>query len=188
MDSFKNLFCINSDGFLNNVKQIHSPNQDARPSDEEISLLVIHNISLPPNIFGNTYIEDFFSNSLNNKIHPYFKTIKNLKVSSHFLIKRTGEIIQFVSCNNRAWHAGESSWKNKVNCNNFSIGIELEGNDHEPFENNQYMKLINLIKCLCNNYPISDIVGHNQISPQRKTDPGPFFNWNLINLEKIHEK
>jgi len=188
MDSFKNLFCINSDGFINNVKQVHSSNQDSRPLNEEVSLLVIHNISLPPNEFGNAYIEDFFSNSLNIKIHPYFKTINNLKVSSHFLIKRTGEIIQFVSCNNRAWHAGESSWKNKVNCNNFSIGIELEGTDHEPFENNQYMKLISLIKCLCNNYPISDIVGHDQISPQRKTDPGPFFNWKLINLEKIHEK
>ena len=96
--------------------------------------------------------------------------------------------MQFVSCNNRAWHAGKSSWKNKRNCNDFSIGIELEGTDHESFENEQYMKLINLIKCLCENYPISDIVGHNQIAPQRKTDPGPLFNWNLINLEKIHEK
>jgi AmpD protein len=188
MNSNEKLFRIDDQGFIENLNKIQSPNFDCRPKNTDIDLLVIHSISLPPNQFGGNYIEDFFQNKLDLKKHSYFKTIKELKVSSHFLIKRSGELIQFVSCNNRAWHAGESSWKHKSNCNDFSIGIELEGTDHEPFEDNQYMKLINLIKCLCKNYPISDIVGHNQIAPQRKTDPGPLFNWNLINLEKIHEK
>ena len=188
MNSDEKLFRIDDQGFIENLNKIQSPNFDCRPKNTDIDLLVIHNISLPPNQFGGNYIEDFFQNKLDLKIHSYFNTIKELKVSSHFLIKRSGELIQFVSCNNRAWHAGDSSWKHKSNCNDFSIGIELEGTDHEPFEDNQYMKLIILIKCLCKNYPISDIVGHNQIAPQRKTDPGPLFNWNLINLEKIHEK
>jgi len=117
-----------------------------------------------------------------------FKEINNLKVSAHFLIKRNGELIQFVSCKHRAWHAGDSNWKNKLNCNDFSIGIELEGSDLTPFENIQYMKLINLLKCLCKKYPINDIVGHNQIAPKRKTDPGPFFNWDLINMENLNVK
>ena len=188
MNSCSKLFKIDGQGFIENLKKVQSPNFDNRPKNMEIDLIVIHSISLPPNKFGGPYIENFFQNKLDSTKHSYFETIKDLKVSSHFLIKRSGEILQFVSCNNRAWHAGKSSWKNKRNCNDFSIGIELEGTDHESFENEQYMKLINLIKCLCENYPISDIVGHNQISPQRKTDPGPFFNWNLINLEKIHEK
>ena len=188
MNSDEKLFRIDDQGFIENLNKIQSPNFDCRPKNTDIDLLVIHNISLPPNQFGGNYIEDFFQNKLDLKKHSYFKTIKKLKVSSHFLIKRSGELIQFVSCNNRAWHAGDSSWKHKSNCNDFSIGIELEGTDHEPFEDNQYMKLINLIKCLSESYPISDIVGHNQIAPQRKTDPGPLFNWNLINLEKIHEK
>tara|TARA_B100000767_G_C19761661_1_gene535415 strand:+ start:440 stop:1006 length:567 start_codon:yes stop_codon:yes gene_type:complete len=188
MNSCSKLFKIDEQGFIQSLKKVESPNFDNRPNNSEINLIVIHNISLPPRKFGGTYIEDFFQNKLDSTKNSYFKTIKDLKVSSHFLIKRSGELIQFVSCNNRAWHAGESSWKNRSNCNDFSIGIELEGTDNQSFENNQYMKLTNLIQCLCKNYPINDIVGHSQISPQRKTDPGPFFNWDLINLEKIHER
>tara|TARA_B100000780_G_scaffold272462_1_gene234731 strand:- start:490 stop:1056 length:567 start_codon:yes stop_codon:yes gene_type:complete len=188
MNSYPKNFRIDNQGFIENIKKVQSPNFDNRPDNTKIDLLVIHNISLPPNQFGGHYVEDFFQNKLDLKKHSYFETIKDLKVSSHFLINRSGEITQFVSCDKRAWHAGESSWKKIKNCNDYSIGIELEGNDLEPFEDNQYMKLINLIKCLSNDYPISDIVGHNQIAPQRKTDPGPFFNWDLINLEKIHEK
>ena len=179
---------IDNQGFVENIRRISSPNFDSRPKNSKITLLVIHNISLPPNQFGNTHIEDFFQNKLDARKHSYFETIKDLKVSCHFLIKRSGEAIQFVSCKDRAWHAGESIWKNKVECNNFSIGIELEGSDHRPFEKNQYMKLINLMRCLCNYYPITDIVGHENIAPLRKTDPGPFFDWDLIKSEKIHEK
>ena len=188
MDSLKKLFCINNDGFINNVKQVHSPNQDSRPSKEEISLLVIHNISLPPNKFGNSYIEDFFSNSLDTEKDPYFKCIKDRKVSSHFLIKRSGELVQFVSCHNRAWHAGKSSWNGKEKCNDFSIGIELEGSDTIQYEKKQYETLIKLIKSLYKKFSITAILGHNQIAPERKTDPGPLFDWNLIKSENFNEK
>ena len=183
MTSQDNLFKIDEDGFLSHVKQIESPNYDLRPPNQTISLIVIHCISLPPNKFDNPYIEDFFSNKLKINRHTYFKKIKDLKVSSHFLIKRKGELMQFVSCLNRAWHAGSSSWKNINNCNDFSIGIELEGTDIIKYEDIQYKVLIKLLKSLYIKYPIADIVGHSDISPGRKTDPGDSFDWNLINSE-----
>ena len=188
MSSPHNFYELNQDGLIVDVNFIKSPNYDNRPKNISINMVVIHSISLPPNKFGGKYVEDFFTNKLNTNQDPYFKKINNLKVSAHFLIKRNGELIQFVSCKNRAWHAGDSNWKNKLNCNDFSIGIELEGSDLIPFENIQYMKLINLLKCLCKIYPINDIVGHNQIAPKRKTDPGPFFNWDLINTENLYVK
>jgi len=135
---------------------------------------------LPPGQFNNSFIEDFFQNKLNPTLHPYFETIKDLKVSAHFLIKRTGELIQFVSCHNRAWHAGESSWKGMSDCNDFSIGIELEGTEIEPYEEIQYKVLLNLLVQLKKEYNIIDIVGHSDIAPHRKTDPGPSFDWNKI--------
>jgi len=135
---------------------------------------------LPPGQFNNSFIEDFFQNKLNPTLHPYFETIKDLKVSAHFLIKRKGELIQFVSCHNRAWHAGESSWKGMSNCNDFSIGIELEGTEIEPYEEIQYKVLLNLLVQLKKEYNIIDIVGHSDIAPHRKTDPGPSFDWNKI--------
>ena len=187
MKSSCNFFELSQAGLIKEANFLKSTNFDGRPKDKLINLVVIHSISLPPNKFGGTFIEDFFTNKLNIESHSYFKKIKGLKVSSHFLIKRNGELIQFVSCKDRAWHAGESKWKNNSNCNDFSIGIELEGSDLSPFENIQYMKLINLLKCLCNNYPINAIVGHNQIAPERKTDPGPFFNWDLINAENFYD-
>jgi|TARA_B110000090_G_C13261763_1_gene400638 AmpD protein len=182
-----NFYELNENGLIEEANFLKSTNFDARPKDKSINMVVIHSISLPPNKFGGTFIEDFFTNKLKIEKNSYFEKIKGLKVSSHFLIKRNGELVQFVSCKDRAWHAGKSNWKNNSNCNDFSIGIELEGSDLTPFENIQYMKLINLLKCLCNNYPINDIVGHNQIAPERKTDPGPFFNWELINAENFHD-
>ena len=182
-----NFYELSQNGLIKEANFLKSTNFDARPKDKLINLVVIHSISLPPNKFGGMFIEDFFTNKLKTDENLYFKKIKDLKVSSHFLIKRNGELIQFVACKHRAWHAGKSNWKNNSNCNDFSIGIELEGSDLFPFENIQYMKLINLLKCLCNNYPINAIVGHNQISPERKTDPGPYFEWDLINAENFYD-
>ena len=185
MTSQDKLFRIDENGYLPQVTQIESPNYDLRPSKQTISLVVIHSISLPPNKFGNSHIEDFFKNDLDISQHAYFKKIKDLKVSSHFLIKRKGELIQFVSCLKKAWHAGESVWKNKKNCNDFSIGIELEGSDIIKYEDIQYKVLLKLLKSLRMKYPVTDIVGHCDIAPGRKTDPGHFFDWNLINSENL---
>ena len=171
---------FDNDGWLKNANRIESDNFNQRPTLKKDFLVVIHSISLPPGQFNNSFIEDFFQNKLNPNLHPYFETIKDLKVSAHFLIKRTGELIQFVSCHNRAWHAGESSWKGMSNCNDFSIGIELEGTEIESYEEIQYKVLLNLLVQLKKEYNIIDIVGHSDIAPHRKTDPGPSFNWNKI--------
>ena len=164
-----------------NIKFLQSPNFNERPKNSIISLIVIHSISLPPNVYGNEYVEDFFMNKLKISDHDYFDEIKDLKVSSHLYIKRTGEIIQFVPFNMRAWHAGDSSYKGVRDCNNYSIGIELEGTDRDNFSNNQYEKLIQISKQIIKNYPEINkdkIVGHSEISPGRKTDPGEKFEWN----------
>jgi AmpD protein len=171
---------FDNDGWLKNANRIESDNFNQRPTLKKDFLVVIHSISLPPGQFNNSFIEDFFQNKLNPNLHPYFETIKDLKVSAHFLIKRTGELIQFVSCHNRAWHAGESSWKGISNCNDFSIGIELEGTEIESYEEIQYKVLLNLLVQLKKEYNIIDIVGHSDIAPHRKTDPGPSFDWNKI--------
>ena len=163
------------------IKFLQSPNFNERPKNSIISLIVIHSISLPPNVYGNEYVEDFFMNKLKISDHDYFDEIKDLKVSSHLYIKRTGEIIQFVPFNMRAWHAGDSSYKGVRDCNNYSIGIELEGTDRDNFSNNQYEKLIQISKQIIKNYPEINkdkIVGHSEISPGRKTDPGEKFEWN----------
>src|SRR5687768_6790915 len=162
---------------LNNIAFIPSPNFDERPAGCAISLLVIHNISLPPNEFGGDGVIELFTNCLDPKAHPYYRDIHGLKVSTHFFIRRDGETIQFVPCEKRAWHAGESHWKGKSCCNDFSIGIELEGSDTAPFTDIQYMALAALSRTLQNTYPITDIVGHSDIAPGRKTDPGPCFDW-----------
>ena len=171
---------FDNDGWLKNANRVDSDNFNQRPTLKRDFLVVIHSISLPPGQFNNSFIEDFFQNKLNPTLHPYFETIKDLKVSAHFLIKRTGELIQFVSCHNRAWHAGESSWKGMSNCNDFSIGIELEGTEIQPYEEIQYKVLLNLLVLLKKEYNIIDIVGHSDIAPHRKTDPGPSFDWNKI--------
>jgi len=171
---------FDNDGWLKNANRVDSDNFNQRPTLKKDFLVVIHSISLPPGQFNNSFIEDFFQNKLNPTLHPFFETIKDLKVSAHFLIKRTGELIQFVSCHNRAWHAGESSWKGMSNCNDFSIGIELEGTEIQPYEEIQYKVLLNLLVQLKKEYNIIDIVGHSDIAPHRKTDPGPSFDWNKI--------
>ena len=135
---------FNADGWYSECKQLPSPNFNSRPKNIPEYIVVIHSISLPPGIYNNNYIEDFFLNQLDTNAHPYFLQIKDLKVSAHFLIKRNGGLIQFVSCNDRAWHAGDSSYQGTENCNDFSIGIELEGDDKTPYENDQYIKLIEL--------------------------------------------
>ncbi|MFA5243546.1 MAG: 1,6-anhydro-N-acetylmuramyl-L-alanine amidase AmpD [Sulfuricella sp.] len=168
---------IDRSGFLKGVRFIPSPNFDERPPEEPVTLLVIHNISLPPREYGGDGVIEFFTNRLDPGAHEYYRAIADLKVSSHFFIRRDGEIIQFVSCNLRAWHAGISRWKERERCNDFSIGIELEGSDFDAYEDIQYEKLAELTKALKQAYPIEDITGHHHIAPDRKTDPGPLFAW-----------
>jgi N-acetyl-anhydromuramoyl-L-alanine amidase len=171
---------LDSQGLLKEASFIPSPNFDERPGDAKVELVVIHNISLPPGEFGGSGIIDLFSNRLDPNAHPYYQTIQDLKVSSHFLIRRDGEIIQFISCLKRAWHAGASNWCGRDRCNDYSIGVELEGCDDQPFEPVQYEKLTELVRALKTAYPIRDIVGHSDIAPDRKTDPGPYFDWQRV--------
>jgi AmpD protein len=168
---------IDAAGYLGETRFILSPNCDERPVDCEISLLVIHNISLPPEEFGGDGVIELFTNRIDPGAHPYYQVLCGLKVSSHFLIRRDGEIIQFVSCEKRAWHAGESCWQDKSRCNDFSIGVELEGTDTTPFTDLQYEALAALTRALQSRYPITGIAGHSDIAPGRKTDPGPCFDW-----------
>ena len=164
-------------GWVSGVRRIVSPNQDERPHGTAIELLVIHNISLPPDEFGGAAITQLFCNTLNTDAHPYYAQLKGVKVSAHFLIRRSGEIIQYVACRKRAWHAGASIWRERTACNNFSIGVELEGCDTIAFADLQYAALAKLTRRLKRAYPIRDIVGHSDIAPGRKTDPGPCFDW-----------
>lgn len=168
---------VDSTGFVFGAQLVPSPNFDDRPDGASINLLVIHNISLPPGEFGGAGVAALFCNSLNPAEHPYYQTIQDVKVSSHFFIRRDGELIQFVSCLKRAWHAGLSSWRGRERCNDFSIGIELEGTDDVAFTDHQYRTLGDLTSALTAAYPIQDVVGHADISPGRKTDPGPNFDW-----------
>ena len=171
---------IDNTGWLQTVEVIHSPNYDTRPDKSNIKLIVIHGISLPPAEFGGGYIQDLFCNRLDPERHDYFATICELKVSSHCLIERDGNIIQFVSFLDRAWHAGVSNWRGESDCNNFSIGVELEGVDDLCYTNNQYQQLGLLVKCLRSEYTTIEpdaLCGHSDIAPGRKTDPGPAFEW-----------
>lgn len=168
------------DGRLETVPFVSSPNCDARPPDVPVSLVVVHAISLPPEQFGGPAIERLFTNGLDPLAHPYFAQIAHLRVSAHFLIRRDGQTMQFVPTDRRAWHAGLSCWKGREQCNDFSVGIELEGSDLQPFELVQYRVLGVLIGSLARRYPITDIAAHSDIAPGRKTDPGPFFNWSHL--------
>lgn len=172
-------------GWLEGAKHLPSDNHNARPN-AEISLLVIHNISLPPGEFGTGMVEALFTNQLPADAHPYFAEIAHLKVSAHFFIKRNGAITQFVSCLDRAWHAGVSNFAGRENCNDFSLGVELEGEDDRAYSDAQYQSLNQLIAELVKHYPLitpERICGHSDIAPQRKTDPGPAFNW-----QRLHAK
>lgn len=168
---------LDDDGVLRGATQIPSANCDERPDGASISLIVIHGISLPPGQFGGNAIERLFTNRLDFGQHPYFEVLRELRVSAHFLVRRGGQIVQFVPCGKRAWHAGVSSYCGRERCNDFSIGIELEGSDHVAYAARQYESLATLADLLRERYPIESIVGHSDISPGRKTDPGPGFDW-----------
>jgi len=168
---------IKANGWLSGVRRIASPNCDTRPPGTAIDLLVIHNISLPPGEFGGEAIAQLFTNTLDTEAHPYYAQLRWLKVSAHFLVRRNGEIIQFVPCSKRAWHAGTSLWQGRSCCNDFSIGVELEGSDQTTFSDRQYAALARLTRVLQRAYPLRAIVGHGDIAPERKTDPGPCFDW-----------
>jgi AmpD protein len=171
---------VDDAGWLVGVRRAPSPNFDSRPEGVVPSLLVVHAISLPPGEFGSNDVLALFANTLDPQRHPYFATIHQLRVSAHFFIRRDGEIIQLVSCNDRAWHAGVSSWRGCERCNDFSIGVELEGCDEKPFEDGQYLSLVHLATSLMRRYPLIHIAGHSDIAPGRKTDPGPFFEWSRL--------
>lgn len=175
-----------TDGWLEGVRRVISPHFDQRPENEDISLLVIHYISLPPEQFGGGYVDDFFQGKLDPSVHPYFAEIYQIRVSAHCLIERNGRITQYVSFNDRAWHAGLSSFEGREKCNDFSIGIELEGSNEQPFTAAQYRALAMLTKRIMAAYPNitrQRIVGHCDISPGRKIDPGQYFDWNnYLNL------
>ena len=169
-----------NDGWLDGAEQCVSPNFNQRPENTAIDLLVIHNISLPPGEFGGGYVQQFFQNRLDANLHPYFATIAELKVSAHLFIERDGKVTQFVPFNARAWHAGSSSFAGVADCNNYSIGIELEGTNELPYSDAQYLALEKVSRQLMLNYPKltpERITGHSDIAPGRKTDPGPAFDW-----------
>ena len=171
---------IDADGFLTSARQCPSPNCDERPDGTTPTLLVVHGISLPPGEYGGPEIEQLFCNQLDWDAHPYFGQIRGLEVSSHALIRRDGEVVQFVSFDKRAWHAGQSTFRGRSRCNDFSIGIELEGTDDSPYTDEQYVALSLLVQSLFGRYPALDarlIAGHCDISPGRKSDPGPAFDW-----------
>lgn len=169
-------------GWLRGVRRVESPNFDARPTGERVSLIVIHAISLPPDCFGGPGVTQLFTNTLDPAEDPYYETIQHLRVSAHFFIRRDGELIQFVPTEARAWHAGVSSWRGRERCNDFSIGVELEGCDRLPFEQAQYDALDRLLKRLLRRYPAAEIAGHSDIAPGRKTDPGPCFDWDRLRI------
>ncbi|MDX9951882.1 MAG: 1,6-anhydro-N-acetylmuramyl-L-alanine amidase AmpD [Methylophilaceae bacterium] len=170
---------IDATGICREAEFIASPNRDERP-DCPVTLVVVHNISLPPGEYGGSGIIELFTNRLDPHAHPYYAEIHQLKVSAHFLIRRDGHLIQFVSCLQRAWHAGQSFWQGRERCNDFSVGIELEGSDHDAFTDAQYARLQELLAALKTTYPIKAVVGHSDIAPGRKTDPGPCFDWEKI--------
>jgi len=174
---------VDDEGLVPLARHIESPNCDERPADTRISLAVIHCISLPPGEFGGPGIIDLFTNRLDPDAHPYYASIAHLRVSAHFVIRRTGELLQFIPCTKRAWHAGASMWQGRERCNDFSLGIELEGADTTPYSAIQYRMLARLLKALYRRYPFRHVVGHSDIAPGRKTDPGPAFDW--ARLERL---
>lgn len=174
------MLTLDAEGWVSEAERLPSPNFDARPADTPTDLLVVHNISLPPGQFGGGEIAAFFQNRLDHDAHPFFDEIRGVRVSSHFLVRRDGALQQFVSCNARAWHAGASSFEGRTRCNDFSIGVELEGTDDLPYTEAQYVTLAALTRALREHYPIQAVVGHADIAPGRKTDPGPYFEWQRL--------
>jgi AmpD protein len=168
------------DGWLAQAHAVHSPNYGPRPPDASIDLIVVHSISLPPGVFGSGQVQALFTNTLDWDAHPYFGQIRGLEVSSHFFIDRQGSLLQFVSCDDRAWHAGKSEYRGRCQCNDDSIGIELEGLEGGAFETVQYSTLAALCQSLRLHYPIAHVAGHEHIAPGRKFDPGPGFRWDFL--------
>jgi AmpD protein len=169
-----------SSGLLRGVRKLDSPNFDARPAGSSLDLIVVHGISLPPGSYGGPWIDRLFTNTLPSEAHPYFASINTMRVSSHLLVRRDGEITQYVRFTDRAWHAGASCYEGREACNDFSIGIELEGVDTQPYEDVQYEMLATVVRALCDAYAglsPDRVVGHSDIAPGRKTDPGPAFDW-----------
>lgn len=168
------------DGWLRRARAVPSPNFGPRPAGLGVDLVVLHSISLPPGEYGGDAIERLFTNRLDWSAHPYFETIRDMAVSAHFLIRRDGELVQFVSADERAWHAGASQWNGREGCNDFSIGIELEGLEGERFEAEQYVALAGLLAEVAERYPIRDVAGHEHVAPGRKDDPGAGFDWSAL--------
>jgi AmpD protein len=164
-------------GWLHGARRVASPNFGPRPDGTEVSLVVLHSISLPPGEYGGDAVERLFTNRLDWDAHPYFQTIRGATVSSHFFVRRDGELLQFVSCDERAWHAGASSWRGRNNCNDYAVGMELEGLEGERFEPAQYERLTVLLRAVAARYPIEAVVGHEHVAPGRKRDPGEGFEW-----------
>ncbi|MEK8044935.1 1,6-anhydro-N-acetylmuramyl-L-alanine amidase AmpD [Ideonella margarita] len=167
-------------GWWSGARACPSPNFGQRPAGVPITLALLHSISLPPGEYGGPHIDRLFTNTLDWDEHPYFQGIRGLEVSSHFVISRLGIVTQYVSCDDRAWHAGRSTWEGRDNCNDWSIGIELEGLEGEVFEPAQYVALDELLLALAASYPIESLAGHEHVAPGRKLDPGPGFNWNKV--------
>jgi AmpD protein len=169
------------------ARQVPSPNHDDRPAGAGISLLVLHSISLPPGEYGGDAIERLFCNTLDTSAHPSFADLAGLRVSAHFFIRRDGALLQFVPVEKRAWHAGVSRWRGRERCNDFSVGIELEGTDDSAFSNQQYLALIALAKRLLRQHPIRSIAAHSDVAPGRKTDPGTRFEWPRLLAALAHK-
>lgn len=167
-------------GWYRFAHAVASPNFGPRPADTEIDLVVIHSISLPPGVYGGQQVQALFTNALQTSEHPYFETLRDVKVSSHFYIRRGGELLQFVSCDDRAWHAGVSTHAGRSQCNDFSIGIELEGIEDDRFTQEQYESLTALLPMIAQQYPIQHVAGHEHIAPDRKKDPGKGFSWRFL--------
>lgn len=170
-------------GWWSGARRIDSPNRGPRPPGIEVSLALIHSISLPPGVYGGDEIERLFTNRLDWSAHPYFEQIRGFEVSSHFVIRRDGESLQFVSILERAWHAGRSVWRGRENCNDYSVGIELEGLEGEGFEPSQYASLARLLQALAAELPLTEVVGHEHVAPGRKCDPGCGFDWKRVQAQ-----
>lgn len=168
------------EGWWDGARRVASPNFGPRPAGEAITLAIVHSISLPPGVYGGDAIERLFTNTLDWDAHAYFRQIRGLEVSSHFVIRRDGEVLQFVATRERAWHAGRSVWRGRENCNDYSVGIELEGLEGERFEPAQYASLARLLQALAADLPLEEVVGHEHVAPGRKCDPGPGFDWALL--------
>jgi len=164
-------------GWWSKARHIDSPNRGPRPAGIEVTLALIHSISLPPGDYGGDAIERLFTNTLDWDAHPCFQQIRGLEVSSHFVVRRSGELLQFVATTERAWHAGRSLWRGRPECNDYSVGIELEGLEGESFEGVQYERLAELLRALKRQHSVSEVVGHEHVAPGRKIDPGPGFDW-----------